>query len=325
MRFIELAHTDPAANLAAEEWLLRQTTEDVFMLWRNAPAVIVGRNQNTRGQINEAFVRERAIPVVRRLTGGGAVFHDLGNVNFTFISLGESDRDIDFRRFTAPIIAALAALGVPCTFEGRNDLAIDGKKISGNAQFVLKDRVLHHGTLLFSAAMADLSGALRVDPVKYRDKAVKSIPKRVTNIAAHLPQPMAVEAFMAHVMDHVCGGDSREARGVCAAEDRAISLLAERKYRAYDWNYGASPHYAFTKTSRTPGGVVEVHLDSVRGRITAIRLFGDYFGRRSVAELEARLLGCPHDRDALAARLAGVPLGDYLRDVDVATLLDCLF
>jgi len=325
MRFVQLPRTDPAVNLAAEEWLLRQSPTDVFMLWRNAPAVIVGRNQNTRGQINEAFVRARNIPVVRRLTGGGAVFHDLGNVNFTFISLGESDRDIDFRRFTAPIIEALAALGVPCAFEGRNDLAIGGKKISGNAQFVLKDRVLHHGTLLFSAVMADLSGALQVDPVKYRDKAVKSIPKRVTNIAAHLPEPMTVEAFMDHVMAHVSSGAAPKTLGLAPDEEEAVSLLTERKYRAYDWNYGYSPDYAFAKSSRTPGGVVEVHLDSAQGRITALRLYGDYFGRRPVSELEAQLIGCLHDRDALAARLTGLPLGEYLRDVDAATLLDCLF
>lgn len=325
MRFIELTSTDPAVNLAAEEWLLRQTDQDVFMLWRNAPSVIVGRNQNTRGQVNEDFVRERRIPVVRRLTGGGAVFHDLGNVNYTFIRLGQTDRDIDFRRFTAPIIEALAAMGVTSTFEGRNDLAIAGLKISGNAQFMLHDRVLHHGTLLFSAVMADLSGALRLEPIKYRDKAVQSIPKRVTNIAAHLPEPMAVTDFMDRVMAHVSGGAAAGALRLTPDEEAAVEMLADRKYRSFEWNYGYSPRYAFAKTSRTPGGVVEAHLDAVDGRITAVRLLGDYFGRRPVSELEACLVGCLHDRDALAARLAEVPLGDYLRDVDLPTFLDCLF
>lgn len=325
MRCIQLPGTDPAVNLAAEEWLLRQTDEDVFMLWRNAPAVIVGRNQNTRAQINEGFVRERGIPVVRRLTGGGAVFHDLGNVNFTFIRIGETDCDIDFHRFTAPIIEALTAMGAPCAFEGRNDLAIDGRKISGNAQFVLRDRVLHHGTLLFSAVMTDLSGALRVDPVKYRDKAVKSIPKRVTNIAAHLPGPMDVTTFMDRLMAHVSGDAAGGDLSLTPQESAGIESLAARKYRAYEWNYGYSPEYAFTKSSRTPGGVVEVHLDSAGGRITALRLFGDFFGRRSVAELETLLVGCPHDREALTERLRDVPLGEYLRGVDLPTLLDCLF
>ena len=325
MRFIELCSTDPAVNLAAEEWLLRRTDQDVFMLWRNVPSVIVGRNQNTRAQVNEDFVRERGIPVVRRLTGGGAVFHDLGNVNYTFIRLGQTDRDIDFRRFTAPIIDALATMGVTSTFEGRNDLAIAGKKISGNAQFMLHDRVLHHGTLLFSATMADLSGALRVDPVKYRDKAVKSIPKRVTNIAAHLPKPMEVTTFMDRVMAHVSGGAAGSDLRLTPDEEAGVALLADRKYRDWEWNFGYSPRYIFFKSSRTPGGVVEAHLDAVDGRITAVRLLGDYFGRRSVSGLEEQLVGCPHDRAALAERLADVALGDYLFGVDLPTFLDCLF
>jgi lipoate-protein ligase A len=325
MRYIQNTRTDPAFNLAAEEWLLRQTTTDVFMLWQNARAVIVGRNQNTLAQIDEAYVRGRNIPVVRRLSGGGAVFHDLGNINFTFLSLGNADRDLDFRRFTAPIIAALAAMGVSCAFEGRNDLAIDGKKISGNAQYVLRDRVLHHGTLLFSADMTDLSGALRIDTAKYQDKAVKSVAKRVTNIAAHLPEPMDAATFISRLMDHVSGGAPRGQASLTAAEQQAIGLLADRKYRSWEWNYGYSPDYAFTRTSRTPGGVLEVHLDTARGEVTAIRILGDYFGRCDIAELEAQLVGCRHNREALTARLAGVPLGKYLRDVDAPTFVECLF
>jgi len=325
VRHIELAATDPALNLAAEEWLLRTTGDDVFMLWRNAPAVIVGRNQNTRAQIDEDFVRARNIPVVRRLSGGGAVFHDLGNINFTFLSLGNAGRDIDFRRFTAPLIEALGEMGVACAFEGRNDLTIDGKKISGNAQFLWRDRVLHHGTLLFSAQMADISGALRVDPAKYQDKAVQSIRKRVTNIASHLPTPMEPDEFMARLMHHVSGGQTRAGLALAPDEAAAVELLAERKYRNWQWNYGYSPAYAFTKTSRTPGGVVEAHLDVANGVITAIRLLGDFFGRRDVAELEARLAGCPHDCQALARRLADLPLGEYLLGIKAQDLVECFF
>lgn len=323
MRAILLATTDPAVNLATEEWLLKNAATDVFMLWRNAPAVIVGRNQNTRAQIDETFVRERNIPVVRRLSGGGAVFHDLGNVNFTFISLGGGA--MDFRGFTAPILAAVAALGVPCAFEGRNDLTIEGQKFSGNAQHVWRDRVLHHGTLLFDADVSHLAGALRVDPEKYRDKAVKSVEKRVTNIAAHLPAPMAVTDFMAHVMAHVCPGAALNDLGLTPDEAAGAAGLAESRYRTYDWNFGASPAYGFTRTRRTPGGLIEAHLDVKGGVILAARLLGDYFGRRDVAELEAALAGCRHDRDALAERLRGVELGEYLLGVGVEELVECLF
>jgi len=325
MRFIHNTGTDPAFNLAAEEWLLFNTPCDVFMLWRNAPAVIVGRNQNTLAEIDEAFLRQRGIPVIRRLTGGGAVFHDLGNVNFTFISLDRKSQGLDFRRFTEPVLDALRTMDVPCEFEGRNDLAIEGRKFSGNAQHVSKDRVLHHGTLLFSAEMADLSGALRVNPEKYRDKAVQSIRKRVTNISSHLPKPMPVQAFMERLMAHVSGGAAGGDLALAGAEIAGIMELADRKYRSWDWNYGFSPRYGFGRATRTPGGVLDARLEVTEGVITAARLFGDYFGIRDVAGLEAMLVGCHHQRESLAWRLREVPLGEYLHGVELPVFLDCLF
>lgn len=325
MRFIHNTHTDPAFNLATEEWLLRHTAEDIFMLWRNAPAVIVGRNQNTASEVDEEFVRERSITVIRRLTGGGAVFHDLANVNFTFIQLGEQSRHLDFHRFTAPILEALRALGVDCRFEGRNDLVIDGQKFSGNAQLIEKDRVLHHGTLLFSAQMTDLSGALKIKSAKYVDKAVKSVAKRVTNISSHLPSPMGVEEFIEHVMRHVSEGAPGALQPLSPEEEAGISALVNSRYGTWDWNFGASPAYGFTRCTRTAGGVVEVHLDVDHGHIRSARIFGDFFGVRPVGKIEALLRDCRHERGALGQRLADVPVGEYMRDVDLDTFLDCLF
>lgn len=325
MRYITNQSTDPAYNLAAEEWLLTNTDTEVFMLWRNAPAVIVGRNQNTLAQIDETFVRERGIPVVRRLSGGGAVFHDLGNINFTFISLDGGRGDLDFLRFTAPIVDALGSMGLPCTFDGRNDLVINGRKISGNAQHIAQGRVLHHGTLLFSADITDITGALRVDPEKYKDKAVQSVRKRVTNIADHLPEPMDVVEFMDRLMAYVSNGCEQGRTTLSEEEERAIHDLADTRYRKWEWNYGHSPAYGFTRITRTPGGVVEAHLDVRSGVIRKIRLFGDYFGARDIAELETMLAGCRHDRDELACALESTPLEPFMRGVDLPTLIDCLF
>ena len=190
MLYIYNKNTNPYFNLAAEEYVLKEFQEECFMLWRNEPSIIVGKNQNTLAEINLDYVRQHKIPVVRRLSGGGAVFHDLGNLNFTFIVNEDVSSFSDFKRFTQPIIDVLRKLSVNAEFSGRNDITIDGKKISGNAQYYYKNRILHHGTLLFSSSITDLSAALKVRPVKFEDKGVKSVSKRVTNISEHLKEPL---------------------------------------------------------------------------------------------------------------------------------------
>jgi lipoate-protein ligase A len=195
-------NTDPYLNLALEEHLLTTSRQDCFMLWRNRPAIIVGRNQNTAEEINAAFVRDRGVAVVRRLSGGGAVYHDLGNLNYTFIA-HDSRRSFDFAGFAQPILAVLRSLGVAAEFAGRNDLLIDGRKFSGNAQYVQGGKVLHHGTLLFDSDLTVLGQALAVKPEKYESKGVKSVASRVTNIAPHLPRPITVDQFAAAVLAHI--------------------------------------------------------------------------------------------------------------------------
>lgn len=327
MRCILNQTLDPAFNLAAEEWLFRHWHTDIFMLWRNGPSVIVGRNQNTAVEINQDFVRANNIKVVRRLTGGGAVFHDLGNINFTFIKVGQQSRQLDFARFTTPILQALRALGVACEFSGRNDLTIGGQKFSGNAQFLEKDRVLHHGTLLFSAQMQDLSAALRINTAKYAGRAVQSVASRVTNIASHLPQPMSVEEFMDHLMAQAVP-NSAESKAVSDGfrpeETQKILALAQAKYATWEWNFGKSPAYGFTRTTRTPGGLIEVHLDIGQGVIQAVKIFGDFFGLRPVDELSNSLIGCAHSEEALSVRLQDLDIDDYIRGVDLPTLLRSL-
>jgi len=325
MRYIYNTSTDPAFNLAAEEWLLTNSDQEIFMLWRNRPAVIVGRNQNTLAEIDEAFTRRRGIPVVRRLSGGGAVFHDLGNINFTFINNGTPSEGLDFERFTVPIQRALRSMDVECVFSGRNDLLIEGKKFSGNAQHFHGGRILHHGTLLFSSDMTDLSGALRVDPEKYRDKAVKSVRSRVTNISSHLNAPMEVTEFIRALMDFVSSGASPDDMALTDAETGTIETMAEKRYRTWDWNFGSSPAYNFEKRTRTQGGLLDVNLFVKKGRILKARLFGDYFGVRDVDALEERLIGSRHERGEIETRLKDLALDEYLHGVTLPVLLDCLF
>lgn len=324
MRYIYNTSTDAPFNLAAEEWLLNNSDSDVFMLWRNAPAVIVGRNQNTLSEVNVDYVRQHDIPVVRRLTGGGAVFHDLGNINFTFISLNDEAGLLDFRRFAQPVINALNSLGVPCEFNGRNDMVVGDKKISGNAQHKHRDRLLHHGTLLFAANLDDVSAALKPNQAKYQDKSVKSVRGRVGNIVDFLPQPMPVETFIAYLMRSVSGG-AADSAGLRPEETAAIEALAQERYRSWDWNFGYSPKYAFERSKRTPGGVIDVRMDVRDGVIVDIRLFGDYFGVLDVAELEDLLCGCRHERKALERRLELVQIEAYMQGVGTKLFLECLF
>lgn len=317
--------TDPYFNLAAEEYVMDHFDRDVFMLWRNAPAIIVGRHQNTLAEINLDYVREHDIPVVRRLSGGGAVFHDLGNLNFTFIAGGGEvtyRNEVDFRRFTQPILDALRGLGMDARFEGRNDLTIDGRKFSGNAEYVHRGRILHHGTLLFSARMTDVAAALRPDPAKFNDKAVKSVRSRVTNISQHLPRPMTVLEFrdclMAYVMTETPGAEAY----TFTAEDRAaIEHLRETKYATWEWNFGHSPRYNYSKQARTPGGTIEVTLDVVEGVIRAARFYGDYFTLRDPAELAAALVGAAHREDALRERLNAIHIPDYFHNITAEDLM----
>jgi len=318
--------TDPYFNLAAEEYVLKHFERDCFMLWRNEPAIIVGKHQNTLAEINADFVKENQIKVVRRLSGGGAVFHDLGNLNFTFIASGEHHQLVDFRKFTLPILEVMKKLGIDAKFEGRNDLTIGGRKFSGNAEHVHKSRVLHHGTLLFSAEMADLSGALNVDPDKFTDKAVKSVRSRVTNICEHLQSPMTVLEFRDHIMNHIVETTANSKLYSFTEEDiRSISRLRDEKYITWEWNFGYSPKYNFRKAVKTNGGKLEVALEVVNGIIEKARFYGDYFNKLDPSEIESALEGSLHSESAVADRLNRFDITQYFLNVTREELAKALF
>jgi lipoate---protein ligase len=319
-------NTDPWFNLAAEEHMLKHFSEDVFMLWRNANAIIVGKHQNTLAEINFDYVKEKNIKVVRRLSGGGAVFHDLGNLNFTFIRNGQKESLVDFRKFTRPILEVLQKLAVEARFEGRNDLTIDGKKFSGNAEHVYKNRVLHHGTLLFSSHMPDLSMALKVNPLKYRDKAVKSVRSRVTNISDHLSREMDVIQFRDMIMDHITSGHEGFRYYDYTAEDlAAIKDLVKEKYSTWEWNFGYSPRYDFSKSIKSSGGFVELHMNVDQGIIKEIRIFGDFFNRRDITEIESLLCDTPHREADILEKLKSVPFSEYFHNISAEEFTSGLF
>ena len=322
MRCILNLNTDPYFNLAAEEYVLKNFRDDIFMLWRNDNAVIVGRYQNSAAEINYDFVREHQVKVVRRMTGGGAVFHDLGNVNFTFVAANGQG---DFRSFTEPILQLLNKMGVPARFEGRNDLMIEGQKFSGNAQCVYRGKILHHGTLLFASEMEDLSGALKVNPLKFKDKSVKSVRKRVTNISEHLPHPMSVEEFMAAVMTFVSAQKGALPYSFSQDDVAAIQQLANEKYNTWEWNFGVSPKCDYAKMIRTAGGNLEVNLSISDGKIVKVKIFGDFFSQKDLSELELLLVGVAYREDAVRALLAKIEIDRYLCNVTVDDMVEVMF
>lgn len=311
--------TDPQWNLATEEYLFKKFDKPVFRLWRNDASIIVGLHQNAYAEINIDYVRENRIPVVRRLSGGGAVFHDLGNVNFTFIDNRNPSEDTAtmFARFTKPILDAMAELGIQASLEGRNDLVIDGKKFSGNAVAVYKNRILQHGTLLFSASMNNLSLALANREINFTGKAVKSNRARVTNICEHLPKPMSVEEFISFMERFITErGEGKYTRYDYTPEDlAAIARLKLERYGRDEWNFGSSPAYGYSKVCRFPAGLLELYMEVEKGVIKDIKFYGNYFFLKETGELEEQLKGCEHLREKIEERIQKINLSDYFQNI----------
>ena len=324
---------DPYWNLAAEEYLLKEFSEPVFRLWRNSESVIIGQNQNAFAEINREWVSARNIPVVRRLTGGGAVFHDLGNINFSFIErrVAGEDASAMFRRFTRPVIDTLQSLGIDARLEGRNDLTIGGRKFSGNAMAIHKDRGLCHGCILFSASIGNLSEALNSRPEKVIGKAVSSNRSRVTNISEHLHVQLTPEQFISMLKEQALSGKngiSGQHAGYysyTAKDTAAINRLVEEKYILDSWNYGKSPKYSISRVRKFPSGLVEIYAEISGGKISGIRLMGDYFLKSLTVDLETAFTGCPYDNEAVLAVLKRAGLAKYIAGVSPEDLAGMMF
>lgn len=329
MYFVIDKSTDPQWNLAAEEYLFKHLNEPVFRLWQNENTVIVGHHQNALAEINIDYVSQNGIKVVRRLTGGGAVFHDLGNVNFTFIDnrIDNEDTSSMFARFTKPIIEALEGLGVKAYLEGRNDLLIDGRKFSGNAVAVYKNRVLQHGTLLFASSMADLSQALASRPEKFTGKSVQSNRSRVTNISEHLAQPMSVESFIDYMDNFIRNNRAKDYKlySYSSKDLFEISKLKAEKYSKEWWNFGQSPKYQFSKVEKFNGGLLEVYLNVEKGVISEIKIFGDYFFTKETAEIENLLVGTMHNYESVMSALLDIEISDYFSNISKEEFISILF
>ncbi|MCI3921269.1 lipoate--protein ligase [Paenibacillus sp. TRM 82003] len=313
-------HLDPALNLALEEYALRRLPldESILLFYVNEPSIIIGKNQNTIEEINQAYVEANGIHVVRRLSGGGAVYHDLGNLNFSFIAKDDGQSFRDFAKFTKPVTDALKKLGVDAELTGRNDIQVGERKISGNAQFATKGRMFSHGTLLFDSAMERVASALKPKAIKFESKSTKSVRSRVANISEFLPEPMTIEAFKEALLREIFGMEPDAVPRVAMTDEdwTAVRRLADERYRSWDWNYGRSPKYNVQHAHKFPSGIVDLRLLVEDGRIRSCKIFGDFFGVGEIEDVEQTLTGIRYEAKDVREALAAVDVPKYLGGID---------
>lgn len=318
---------DPYFNMAVEEYALTTLakTDDCFLLWQNRPAIIVGRNQNALEEINREYVEQHGIAVVRRLTGGGAVYHDLGNLNFTYV-VHDQGKGFEFHRFSQPVIKALATFGVKAELSGRNDILIDGRKFSGNAEYRHKNRLLHHGTLLFNSELAVVGAALNVKPQKIASKGVKSVRSRVTNISEYLTQQVSLDDFRRALMQATVQEFGTELHDYHLSSDEvsAIERLRNEKYSTWEWIYGRAPEFNLRKERRFDFGEVDVRLNVRDGVIREAHIFGDFFSNAEIAGLANSLQGVRYWRDDLLAVVTALDFAHYLPQLSPEAFVELL-
>lgn len=328
MKYIENLSNNPWYNLAFEEYCFKNLPqdEDYVILWINGPSIIIGKNQNTIEEINQEYVREHGIKIARRITGGGAVYHDLGNLNFSFITTVSGEVRIDFRQINVPMLNSLEKLGINAEFSGRNDLTLDGKKFSGIAQSVWRNRVLNHGTILFDTDLTVLSSALKVRKDKIESKGVKSVKSRVTNIRPHLSEDVDILTFKDLLLENIFAlKDLKPIEYILSEEQKQeINKLYEEKNNTWDWNYGESPNFNYKNYKRFPFGSIDLRLEIKGGLIEDAKIYGDFFGTEDVSLLQDKLKGKRYDRSALEELLTDEPLKRYFGDISKDEFLDLL-
>ncbi|MFC0035666.1 lipoate--protein ligase [Cardiobacterium valvarum] len=326
-------NTDPRTNIALETYLVenRLTDQPLLLFYINEPSIIIGRNQNTVEEVNQRYVEEHGVHVVRRMSGGGAVYHDLGNFSYCFIQ-EEHGPARDFSVFTRPVIEALHQMGVAgAKLEGRNDLLIDGKKFSGNAMYIKNGRMTAHGTILYDADLDAVTAALKPRADKIESKGIKSVRSRVTNIRPYVAdayQHLNTREFRDHLLLRIFGVNNRAdvPEYTLSTDDWAqVAAIRAERFANWDWNYGRSPAFTSERYHKYPQGAVDFRFNVAQGgNISDIKIYGDFFGVGDIADVEKRLTGIPYRRDAITAAFADIDTALYFGGIAAKNLIDQL-
>lgn len=327
MRYLINKSTDPYFNLALDEYAMKNIDidEDFFFLWRNEPSVIIGKNQNTVEEINQTFIDENGIKVARRVSGGGAVYHDLGNLNFTFIINVDDPGKVNYKKYVQPIIDALKEMGITAEASGRNDILIDGLKISGNAQRMANGKLMHHGTLLYDVNLMNMVKALNVASDKYISKGFKSVRSRVTNIKEHLPNSTDIFDFWDSLQYYLSNKGQDKEIILSDEELDKIQFEAINRFGTWDWIYGESPQFDLVNEKRFAGGKLEIKMNVDNGYIQNVRFIGDYLGLKDVKTIEDRLIKTRFNRLDVDAILCNYDLKSYFGNITKDEILSLMF
>lgn len=320
MKYIVNKSNNPAYNIALEAYAFREllSEDEIFILWINEPAIIIGKHQNTIQEINKEYIDAHGIHVARRLSGGGAVYHDLNNLNYTIISNKSEEGAFDFKTFSQPVIETLADLGVKAEFTGRNDLEIKGKKFCGNAQAYYKGRMMHHGCLLFDVDMTVLGDALKVSKDKIESKGIKSVRARVTNIIDELPEKITVNEFSDKILAKMKETYPDMTEYVLSEDELAkIQKSADDQFGNWDWVYGKAPEYTIERNVRYPAGKINTFANVEKSIIKNIKIYGDFFGIKDVQDIEELLVGTRYENKDVLEKLKTIDTTQYFSGMTV--------